>query len=127
MADEKKRYSDEELEEFRGIINEMLAKAKAEYRQLRNIVMHNGSNDIEDTTPSFKTIEDGGSVQLTREEAGQKAERERTKDHGTLSGLIWALALNPAKAVPLSLHHRRCAAAVACPAATTVLEGKITA
>lgn len=76
MAEEKKRYSDEELEEFRGIINEMLAKAKAEYRQLRNIVMHNGSNDIEDTTPSFKTIEDGGSVQLTREEAGQQAERQ---------------------------------------------------
>ena len=76
MAEEKKRYSDEELEEFRGIINSMLAKAKDEYKHLRSIVMHNGSNDIEDTTPSFKTIEDDGALQLSKEEASQQAERQ---------------------------------------------------
>ena len=56
----KVRYSDEELEEFRTIINDMLDKARKEYNTLRRVIMHNGSNDIEDTTPSFKTVEDWG-------------------------------------------------------------------
>lgn len=61
---EKTRYSDEELEEFKKIILEMLDKAKKEYNTLRYVVMHNGTNDIEDTTPSFKTVEDDGAMQL---------------------------------------------------------------
>lgn len=73
---EKTRYSDEELEEFRRIIVDMLEKAKAEYNTLRRVVMHNGTNDIEDTTPSFKTVEDDGATQLSREEASQLAQRQ---------------------------------------------------
>ena len=77
MADEiKTRYSDEELAEFREIIENMLAKAKAEYDTLRNVVMHNGTNDIEDTSPSFKTVEDDGANQLSKEEASQLAQRQ---------------------------------------------------
>ena len=59
----KTRYSDEELEEFRQIILEKLEKAKAEYKTLRHVVMHNGGNDIEDTAPTFKTVEDDGAFQ----------------------------------------------------------------
>lgn len=73
---EKTRYSDEELEEFRRIIVDMLEKAKAEYNTLRKVVMHNGTNDIEDTIPSFKTVEDDGATQLSREEASQLAQRQ---------------------------------------------------
>ena len=78
MANEevKVRYSDEELEEFREIILEKLTKAKAEYESLRKVVMHNGTNDIEDTTPSFKTVEDDGALQLSKEEASQLAQRQ---------------------------------------------------
>ena len=72
----KTRYSDEELAEFKGIINEMLQKARKEYDTLRRVVMHNGSNDIEDTTPSFKTVEDDGAYQLSKEEASQLAQRQ---------------------------------------------------
>lgn len=72
----KSRYSDEELEEFRTIINDMLDKAKKEYNTLRRVIMHNGSNDIEDTTPSFKTVEDDGAYQLSKEEASQLAQRQ---------------------------------------------------
>ncbi len=72
----KMRYSDEELEEFRVIINDMLSKARKEYDTLRKVVMHNGSNDIEDTTPSFKTVEDDGAYQLSKEEASQLAQRQ---------------------------------------------------
>lgn len=72
----KVRYSDEELEEFRTIINDMLDKARKEYNTLRRMIMHNGSNDIEDTTPSFKTVEDDGAYQLSKEEASQLAQRQ---------------------------------------------------
>lgn len=72
----KVRYSDEELEEFRSIINEMLDKARKEYNTLRRVIMHNGSNYIEDTTPSFKTVEDDGAYQLSKEEASQLAQRQ---------------------------------------------------
>ena len=72
----KMRYSDQELEEFRVIINDMLTKARKEYDTLRKIVMHNGSNDIEDTTPSFRTVEDDGAYQLSKEEASQLAQRQ---------------------------------------------------
>ena len=72
----KTRYSDEELEEFRTIINEKLDAARKEYDTLRHIVMHNGSNDIEDTTPTFKTVEDDGAYQLSKEEASQLAQRQ---------------------------------------------------
>ncbi len=76
MAEIKTRYSDEELAEFRVIIEDMLAKAKAEYNTLREVVMHNGTNDIEDTSPSFKTVEDDGANQLSKEEASQMAQRQ---------------------------------------------------
>ena len=72
----KVRYSDEELEEFRTTINYMLDKARKEYNTLRRVIMHNGSNDIEDTTPSFKTVEDDGAYQLSKEEASQLAQRQ---------------------------------------------------
>ena len=78
MANEevKVRYSDEELAEFKEIILEKLAKAKSEYNTLRKVVMHNGTNDIEDTTPPFKTVEDDGALQLSKEEASQLAQRQ---------------------------------------------------
>ncbi len=66
MAEEiKTRYSDEELEEFKTIINDMLDKARKEYESLRYVIQHNGSNDIEDTIPSFKTVEDDGAMPIS--------------------------------------------------------------
>ena len=76
MTENKTRYSDAELAEFKAIIEEKLAKAKAEYNTLRQVVMHNGTNDIEDTTPSFRTVEDDGAFQLSKEEASQMAQRQ---------------------------------------------------
>ena len=58
MAEQvKTRYSDEELAEFRQIIEGLLEKAKAEYHTLRAVEMHGGNNDIEDTSPSFRTVQ----------------------------------------------------------------------
>ena len=83
MSEEKKnsgqdlkvRYSDEELQEFKAIILDMLEKAKKEYKTLRDVVTHDSSNDIEDTSPTFKVLEEGAST-LSKEEAGQLAQRQ---------------------------------------------------
>ncbi len=74
-ADFKARYSDEELQEFKDIILEMLDNAKKEYKTLRNFVTNDSSNDIEDTSPTFKVLEEGASA-LSKEEAGQLAQRQ---------------------------------------------------
>ena len=71
----KVRYSDEELQEFKAIILEMLEKAKKEYKTLRDVVTHGSSNDIEDTSPTFKVMEEGAST-LSKEEAGALAQRQ---------------------------------------------------
>lgn len=77
MAEETKtRYSDEELAEFKAIIEEMLAKAKKEYATLREVVVRAEANGTDDTSPSFRTVEDDGADQLSKEEASQMAQRQ---------------------------------------------------
>lgn len=77
MAEEiKTRYSDEELAEFKVIIEDMLTKAKSEYATLREVARSGGANDIDDTSPSFKTVEDDGASQRSKEEASQLAQRQ---------------------------------------------------
>ena len=77
MAEETKvRYSDEELAEFRTIIEDMLVKAKAEYNTLRSVVTASGANGTDDTAPSFRTVEDDGATSLAREEASAMAQRQ---------------------------------------------------
>ena len=69
------RYSDEELQEFKAIILEKLEQARAEYTSLRDIVSKASSNDIDDTAPSFKAMEEGAAT-LSKEEASQLAQRQ---------------------------------------------------
>ncbi len=71
---EKTRYTDAELEEFRALINEKLAKAQAEYDQLHQMLLGNES-DVHDTSPTFKVLEEGASV-LNKEETGRLAQRQ---------------------------------------------------
>ena len=72
---EKTRYSEEELEEFRAIILEKLEKAKKDYEQLRAGVMNADGNDVADTSPTFKVLEEGATT-LSKEESGRLAQRQ---------------------------------------------------
>lgn len=76
MTEEKKRYSDEELQEFKQIILNKLESAKHDYEILRNAITHEDNNDTEDTSPTFKVMEEGAAV-LSKEEAGRLAQRQR--------------------------------------------------
>ena len=54
MADERTRYSDAELEEFKQLILKKLENARADYELLRATITHTADNDTEDTSPTFK-------------------------------------------------------------------------
>ena len=71
----KERYSDSELEEFRGIINAKLDEARKDYELLKQTLANTDNNGTEDTSPSFKMIEDGSET-LSREETAQLAARQ---------------------------------------------------
>ncbi|RZT92417.1 TraR/DksA family transcriptional regulator [Ancylomarina subtilis] len=72
---EKKRYTDEELLEFKELISQKLVKAKKDYETLKAVISNSSGNDIEDTSPTFKVLEEGASV-LSKEEAGRLAQRQ---------------------------------------------------
>lgn len=75
MAEDKKRFTDAELEEFREIIESKLAGAREDLRQLKQSLSYADDNSTNDTASSFKMIEDGSET-MTREETAQLASRQ---------------------------------------------------
>ena len=86
MAD-KTRYSDEELEEFREIINEKLTLAKRDYDQMMKVLMNEDSNDVDDTSPTYKALEEG-SVTQSKEELISMAARQQKFIQGLKAALV---------------------------------------
>ncbi len=72
---EKNRYSDQELMEFKQIILEKLKKAQEDYEMYRNSITLGDGNDTQDTSPTFKVLEEGAAT-LSKEEAGKLAQRQ---------------------------------------------------
>ena len=72
MADERVRYGDADLAEFKQIILKKLEQAKADYELLRSNITHSGDNDTQDTSPTFKVLEEGATT-LSKEETGRLA------------------------------------------------------
>ena len=73
---EKKRYSDEELEEFKEIILMKLELAKNDYQQMMDTLSNKGVNDVDDTMPTYKVLEEG-SLNQTKEELTTMAARQQ--------------------------------------------------
>ena len=61
------RYSDADLAEFKALILEKLAVARSDYEQLRASITRSADNDTEDTSPTFKVLEEGATT-LSKEE-----------------------------------------------------------
>jgi DnaK suppressor protein len=72
---EKKYYSSEELKEFRKIIIDKLDQAKKNYELLKSTLCYESDNGTDDTSPTFKVMEDGSSIE-TKEEVAQLAFRQ---------------------------------------------------
>lgn len=75
MSEETNRYSDEELEEFRQIIEKKLQDARKDLELLKSSLDHSDDHGTNDTSPTFKMIEDGSDT-LSREETAQLASRQ---------------------------------------------------
>ena len=71
---DKVRYSDEELAEFKELILERLARAHKDLEMLNDNVS-GGDNNADDTSPTFKILEEGSNV-LSKEENSQLAARQ---------------------------------------------------
>ena len=72
---EKTRYTDEELAEFKALILFKIAKAKEDLDLLKKTLANQDGNDTQDTSPTFKVLEEGASV-MSREEVGKLAQRQ---------------------------------------------------
>ena len=73
---EKVRYSDAELEEFRQVIMQKLELAKRDYDEIMRALRPEDSNDVADTSPTYKGLEDGSDAAYLEEQmqiAGRQA------------------------------------------------------
>ena len=85
--EEKLRYSDQELQEFKAIIDEKLRLAKRDYEEMMNSLMNKGGNDVDDTSPTYKVLEEGSATQ-SKEELIQLAGRQQKFIQGLEAALV---------------------------------------
>lgn len=71
----KTRYSDSELQEFKEIILKKLDKARIDLKMLTEAYINNNDHGTNDTSPTFKVLEEGNAV-LTKEENSKLAGRQ---------------------------------------------------
>ena len=84
---EKTRYSDAELEEFRAIILEKLELAQRDYELLKASLTGADGNDTDDTSPTYKVLEEGANT-LSKEETTRLAQRQLKFIQGLQAALV---------------------------------------
>jgi RNA polymerase-binding transcription factor DksA len=76
VENEKTRYSDVELKEFKDLLLEKLSSAKEELNALATSLSSPNANGTDDTAGTYKTLEDG-SATLEKEQINQLAARQK--------------------------------------------------
>lgn len=84
---EKTRYSDEELAEFKELILEKLALAKRDYESMMASLMNRDNNGVDDTSPTYKALEEGANTQ-SKEELAMLAARQQKFIQGLEAALV---------------------------------------
>ncbi len=84
---EKTRFTEEELEEFREIILKKLEKAHRDLKLLTEAYTNANDHDINDTSPTFKVLEEGYQV-MSKEENSRLAARQQKFISGLENALI---------------------------------------
>ncbi|MDY6148133.1 MAG: TraR/DksA C4-type zinc finger protein [Porphyromonas sp.] len=121
--DVKNRYSEEELMEFKAIILAKLEKAQSDYDQLHSAITNGAGNDVSDTSPTFKEIEEG-ALMLSKQEAAMQAQRILKFIQNLKYALIriengtYGVCRETGKLIPKERLR-------AVPHATTTIEGKL--
>lgn len=85
--EEKTHYNDTELAEFKALILEKMELAKREYDEIMDSLMNRGGNDVDDTSPTYKTLEEGSMTQ-TKEELTSMAARQQKFIQGLQAALV---------------------------------------
>ena len=73
--DNRSRYTDKELAEFKELILEKLKEAQMDYDLLKQTLSNEDNHGTDDTSPTFKLLEDGSDV-MSKEETAQLASRQ---------------------------------------------------
>lgn len=87
MSEQKLRYSDEELEEFKALILEKIELSKRDYDQMMDVLTNRSGNGVDDTMPTYKVLEEGSMTQ-TKEELTQSAARMQKFIQGLQAALV---------------------------------------
>lgn len=83
----KTRYSEEELQEFRQIINEKLEVARKSYNEMMRQLMNADSNSDSDTAPTYKILEEGTDA-MEKEQLISMAQRQQKFIQGLEAALV---------------------------------------
>ena len=75
MTDEKMRYSDADLAEFKEIILSKIEKAQTDLELIKSAYMNDLNNGTDDTSPTFKAFEEGSET-MSKEANSQLAIRQ---------------------------------------------------
>jgi len=75
MAELKTRYSDDDLQEFKEIILAKIARAEEDLALLKSSYMNGLNNGTDDTSPQFKSFEEGSET-MSKEANVQLAIRQ---------------------------------------------------
>jgi len=75
MSENKVRYSDQDLAEFRSIIEEKIKQAQEDLELIESSFKNDSNNGTEDTSPTFKAFEEGSET-MSKEANVQLAIRQ---------------------------------------------------
>ncbi|PQJ80096.1 TraR/DksA family transcriptional regulator [Polaribacter porphyrae] len=75
MSDVKVKYTEEDLQEFKEIIDKKIARAEEDLALLRSAYKNDANNGTDDTSPSFKSFDEGSEV-MNKEKNVQLAIRQ---------------------------------------------------
>lgn len=87
MAEIIKRYSDDDLAEFKQIIDEKLERARHDYNDMMRALRNDEGNDVADTSPTYKILEEGAATQ-NKAELIMLAQRQQKFIQGLEAALI---------------------------------------
>ena len=76
LENEKTRYSESDLQEFKSLLLDKLRSAKEELNALATSLSSPNANGTDDTAGTYKTLEDG-SATLEKEQINQLAARQK--------------------------------------------------
>lgn len=85
--EERTRYSDADLQEFKAIIQQKIEKAEKDLALLRESFINDQNNGTDDTSPTFKAFEEGAET-LSKEQNAILAGRQEKFIHDLKHALI---------------------------------------